>query len=126
MADEDRHQLVEAARIRAHLTVSELWLRYVALDGDGDLFDVDGYLAGLLPLSDFDQDVLAVAVNERLEEIYREARVPLSSAGGETTSEAELPGVIAALLAGAGRPRADPSSPPHPPRTGLEDPDGGG
>jgi hypothetical protein len=109
VADDDRHQLVEAARIRAQLTVSELWLRYVALDGDGDLFDIDGYLAGLVPLSAFDQDVLAVAVNERLEEIYRGARVPLSSSLPERETEAELADVIAALLAppGSGRPHPD-------------------
>jgi hypothetical protein len=109
MADEDRHERVEAARIRAELTAAELWLRYVALGGNGDLFDIDGYLTGVLPLSAFDQDVLAVAVNERLEEIYRGARVPLSSSLPERETEAELADVIAALLAppGSGRPQPD-------------------
>lgn len=79
VGSDDRHGLVEAARMRAELGVVELWLRYVALGGNGDVFDVDGYLAGLLPLTATDEDVLAVAVNERLEELYRAARVPLSA-----------------------------------------------
>jgi len=95
VANEDRHEQVEAARIRAELAVSELWLRYVALGGNGDLFDVDAYLAGLLPLSNFDQNALAVAVNERLEEIYRTARVPLDTPPGPA---GELRDVIASLL----------------------------
>jgi len=133
VADEDRHELVEAARIRAELTVSQLWLRYLALGGNGDLFDLDGYLAGLLPLSRFDQDVLAVAVNERLEELYRAARVPLSTSSPEPASEAELGDVIAALLdsAESGQPvprpsTADSAQPYHPPPTGLADPGSAG
>ena len=100
MANEDRHEQVEAARIRAELAVSELWLRYVALGGNGDLFDVDAYLAGLLPLSNFDQNALAVAVNERLEEIYRTARVPLDTPTPtpDPGPAGELRDVIASLL----------------------------
>lgn len=100
VADEDRHEQVEAARIRAELTVSELWLRYVALGGNSDLFDVDAYLAGLLPMSGFDQQALSVAVNERLEEIYRGARVPLDipAAEPDTAAAPELRDVIEKLL----------------------------
>jgi hypothetical protein len=54
VAGSERHELVEAARLRAELPVSELWLRYVALGGNGDLFDVDAYLSGLMPLGTYD------------------------------------------------------------------------
>ena len=112
VADEDRHEQVEFARIRAELTVSELWLRYVALGGTGDLFDIDGYLAGLLPLSAFDQTALAVAVNERLEEIYRAARVPLVTPIGDPAPAGEVRDIVAALLDAAGSRRTAP--PPGP------------
>ena len=69
---------MDSARVRAELTVQGLWLRYVALGGTGDAFDVDGYLQGLIPLEIFQQDVLAQSLNEALEERYREARIPLS------------------------------------------------
>jgi hypothetical protein len=110
VAGTERHELVQAARVRAELTVSELWLRYVALGGNGDLFDVDAYLSGLLPLGPFDQDVLAVAVNERLEEVYRAARVPLATPTRDREPAEELRAVIAALLDSTGPHRT--SAPP--------------
>ncbi|RBY84938.1 hypothetical protein [Blastococcus sp. TF02A-30] len=111
MAPENRHELVEAARVRGELTVSDLWLRYVALGGNGDLFDVDGYLNGLLQLNPFDQDVLATAVNERLEELYRSVRVPLSSPPARLPASRELSDVVAALLGSTGSRRTGPRAP---------------
>ena len=70
---------MDVARIRAELTVQGLWLRYVALGGTGDAFELDGYLQGLIPLEVFQQDVLAQSLNEALDERYREARISLST-----------------------------------------------
>jgi hypothetical protein len=79
MTSEERHRRMDAARVRAELTVQDLWLRYVALGGTGDAFDLDGYLQGLVPLETFQQDVLAQALNEALEDSYRAHRIPLST-----------------------------------------------
>ena len=79
MTSDERHRRMDAARVRAELTVHELWLRYVALGGTGDAFDVDGYLQGLVTLDAFQQDVLAQALNEALEDVYRAHRIPLSA-----------------------------------------------
>ncbi len=75
MTSDDRHRAMEAARVRAELTVQELWLRYIALGGSSDDFDVDGYLPGMVSLDTLQQDVLAEAVNEGLEERYRSTAV---------------------------------------------------
>jgi hypothetical protein len=85
MTSHDRHRHMDVARVRAELTVHDLWLRYVALGGTGDAFDLDGYLQGLVPLETFQQDVVAQALNEALDELYRASRVPLSTRtpGGE-------------------------------------------
>ena len=88
MTSDERYRRVDAARECAQLTVQDLWLRYLALGGTGDAFDLDGYLQGLVPLETFQQDVLAQALNEALEDNYRTYRIPLSQlpadqAGGE-------------------------------------------
>ena len=98
MACDDRHLPVESARLRAELTVQELWLRYIALGGTGDAFDVDGYLQGLVPLDTFQQDVLAQAVNEELAETLRAAWVPLSIAVGDGAGAGLLERIVAQLL----------------------------
>ena len=77
MATDDRPRRYEAARVRGELSVTELWLRYVALGGNCDVFDVDGYLQSLLPLAASEEAILAVALNERLDEVYRAARLPI-------------------------------------------------
>ena len=84
MTSPERHRRMDAARVRAELSVQELWLRYVALGGTGDAFDLDGYLQALAPLEVFQQDVLAQALNEALEEGYLRYCIPLSMppAGG--------------------------------------------
>ena len=79
MTNDERYRRMDAARVRAQLTVQDLWLRYLALGGTGDAFDLDGYLQGLLPLDTFQQDVLAQALNEALRDLYQAYRIPLST-----------------------------------------------
>ena len=80
MDPEDRYRRYETARVRGELTVQDLWLRYLALGGNHDAFDIDGYLQGLLPLETSQETVLAVALNERLDEVHRAALLPLPTA----------------------------------------------
>ncbi|MGY1826240.1 hypothetical protein [Blastococcus sp. SYSU DS0541] len=108
MDTDDRHRLCETARVRAELTVQELWLRYLALGGNHDEFDVDGYLQGVLPLDTLEQDMLAVAVNERLDELYRAARVPLGTAMPDVSSRPLQTGLVGELL---DRHRSSPGEP---------------
>jgi hypothetical protein len=107
-----RHRHMDAARVRAELTVPDLWLRYVALGGTGDAFDLDGYLQGLVPLETFQQDVLAQALNEALEECYRANRVPLSTRPSDGVDDDDrLRSLVEQLLRGrirAHRPDAEP------------------
>lgn len=112
MSSEDRHEAVEAARVRADLSVQQLWLRYLGLGGSGDAFDVDGYLQGLVPLSSFQQEVLAQAVNEALEELYRSLQVPLSAPFGDGAADGSLTEIIDQLL--ARRPDSWHPTPPPP------------
>ena len=91
---------MDAARIRAELTVQDLWLRYLALGGSGDAFDLDGYLQGLATLETFQQDVLAQAVNEALADRYRADRVPLSTASPGSAGDERLGRVVDELLDG--------------------------
>jgi hypothetical protein len=97
MNTDDRHRLCETARVRGELTVQELWLRYLALGGNHDEFDIDGYLQGILPLNTLEQDILAVALNERLDELYRAARVPVARAM-PGASGSGLPGLVEELI----------------------------
>lgn len=74
--DDRRARLREAFRF-AELTPEGLWTRYFALGGDGDLLDVEAHLEGLVELAPFQGDLLALAVNERLDELTAARRVPL-------------------------------------------------
>lgn len=97
-SSEERVRHMDAARVRAELTVQGLWLRYIALGGTGDAFDLDGYLQGLIPLDTFQQDVLAQALNEALEDRYRADCVPLSTPPDDADDQ-RLGKVINELLA---------------------------
>jgi hypothetical protein len=51
------------------LTVRELWLRYFALGGDAAQFELDAYLNGAIAMPPIQHDMVAHAINERLDEI---------------------------------------------------------
>jgi hypothetical protein len=71
-----RHRLFEAARRSADWTIEQLWVDYLALGGTLLVFDLDAYLAGLMPLPPGQQDVLACALNERLTDLHHPTRLP--------------------------------------------------
>ena len=75
--EEQGSGLREAFR-HADLTLEELWLRYFALGGDADLMTVDAHLEGLLPLPRAQVDMVALAINERLDELFAQRRAPYS------------------------------------------------
>jgi hypothetical protein len=99
MTSDDRYRAVEAARTAANLSVQELWLRYLAIGGSSDAFDIDGYLQGLVPLEGFQQDVLAQAVNEGLDDVYRSLRVPLSAFTIGGAGDDAVDAIVSDLLA---------------------------
>ena len=67
-SDEHRRALTEAFH-GAELTVEELWIRYFALGGDAGKVEVEAYLSGLMPLPSLQHNILAHAINERLDEL---------------------------------------------------------
>jgi hypothetical protein len=77
-SDDTQDTALTAALRRADLSLEQLWTRYFALGGDADLMDLDAHLAGLLRLPQGELDVLAHAVNERLDEVIAAHRVPYS------------------------------------------------
>jgi hypothetical protein len=98
MTSDERSRRMDAARVHAELSVPDLWLRYVALGGTGDAFDLDGYLQGLVPLETFQQDVLAQALNEALEDCHRAYRIPLSTPPSDQPGDEPLGRLVDELL----------------------------
>ena len=65
-----RHQRdLRRAYGHAELTLQELWLRYFGLGGEAGVTEIDAYLNGLLPIPEKQHNILALAVNERLNEL---------------------------------------------------------
>lgn len=65
----DLHQRFHAAFEAADLTIDDLWLRYFAMGGAASTFELDAYLNGALALPALQHDIVAHAINERLDEI---------------------------------------------------------
>jgi hypothetical protein len=77
-----RHQLFETARRHADWRLEQLWMSYMSLGGSLVIFDLDAYLAGLMPMPPGQQDVLACALNERLADLHQTLQIPDVSANG--------------------------------------------
>jgi hypothetical protein len=69
---------LDQARHDAHLSESELFLRYFALGGMSSSLQVEAFLLGALLPSPHDHDVLAHALNERFSELGGNHPVPYS------------------------------------------------
>lgn len=73
--DPHRRELADAFAA-SQLTIEELWLRYFAIGGDSGKVEVEAYLAGLTALTTLQHNVLAHAINERLDELGPSPRAP--------------------------------------------------
>jgi hypothetical protein len=67
--DKSRHSEDPRRRLRvvfesSGLTLEELWLKYFALGGMMELFDMDAYLYGASDLPPLEQDILAQSLEE--------------------------------------------------------------
>lgn len=75
---EQRRQFEESLG-RADVSMEELWLRYFTLGGQAGQFEVEAYIHGAMALPALQRDILAHALNERLDEMYSDApRAPYS------------------------------------------------
>ena len=75
---EQRQRFAESLR-HADVSFEELWLRYFTLGGHAGQFEVEAYIHGAMALPPLQRDILAHAVNERLDELYSGApRAPYS------------------------------------------------
>ncbi len=68
--------VLEEARRKLGLSVSDLWFRYFALGGMSTALEVEAVLYGALVATSHDRDVLAVALNERFAEQGHDHPVP--------------------------------------------------
>ena len=78
--DEDEQRLRFEEMLRnADITVEELWLRYFSIGGIAGQFEIEAYIHGAIALPALQRDILAHALNERLDEIHApDGRAPYS------------------------------------------------
>lgn len=77
-SEQEHRHLLQLALARADLTLEQLWLRYFALGGDAACVELEAYVHGLMSLPATQRDILARAMNERLDELAWPHRVPYS------------------------------------------------
>jgi len=80
------------------MTVDELWLSYLALTGTWDVFELDAFLNDLSVWTDHEQNVLACALNERLDELFQAVRVPYLMPPSPTSRPEDPLAVLRELL----------------------------
>ncbi len=100
---EEQRRIVAACFARTGLTLEQLWLRYFAMGGDVSEVELDGFLQGLVPLPRIQRDMVAHAVNERLDEVDGVRRAPYSRGTGEDTRPRGPLAALVGLLDGAHR-----------------------
>lgn len=72
-----RHSTWLAAR-DADITIPELWLKYYSVGGNRREFDIDAYLYGMTALPAGDRDLLAIALNELIDDLPQRPRAGCS------------------------------------------------
>jgi hypothetical protein len=100
--EERQRSALLAALAHTGLTLEDLWMRYFALGGDADLMDIEAHLSGLNDLSALQRDILAHALNERLDELITQHRVPYSRVLRQSQPTAGPLAALVTLLDAAG------------------------
>ncbi|MCS7475910.1 PP2C family protein-serine/threonine phosphatase [Umezawaea endophytica] len=98
---EAQRRALTASLRRADLTLEQLWIRYFSLGGEVGLTEVEAYLHGMMPLPADQCDVLAHAVNERLDELTWPHRVPYNHPDDDTGPSSGPLAALVGLLDGA-------------------------
>lgn len=84
---EQRRRFADSLR-HADVSLEELWLRYFTLGGQAGQFEIEAYIHGAMALPPLQRDVLAHALNERLDELYSQApRAPYSMDGTDSPDD---------------------------------------
>ncbi|UUV30374.1 serine/threonine-protein phosphatase [Amycolatopsis roodepoortensis] len=99
----EQRRVIAECFARTGLTLEQLWLRYFALGGDVSEADLAAYLRGVLPLPSIQRDMVAHAVNERLDELSGTRRAPYSRDVGDGSRPRGLLAALVGLLDGAQR-----------------------
>lgn len=68
--ESEQRQRFAASLRHADVSIEELWLRYFTLGGHAGQFEVEAYIHGAMALPPLQRDILAHALNERLDELY--------------------------------------------------------
>ena len=68
--------VLEQARLDARLTMVELWVRYFGVGGMCSAFEIEAILCGALVGCTLDRELLALALNERFQELGLDQAVP--------------------------------------------------
>ncbi|GAB7191710.1 hypothetical protein NUM3379_24180 [Kineococcus sp. NUM-3379] len=75
---DDQRKSLQTALQHSGLTLEQLWLAYFTLGGVAGLVEVEAHLQGLVELPAGQGDMLAHALNEHLDEVLLDLRVPYS------------------------------------------------
>lgn len=75
---EEQRASTYAAVADSGFSMGEVWLHYFSLSGGVDEYEVEAYLAGLMPMPPVECDVLALAVNELIDGLPPRKRAPFS------------------------------------------------
>ncbi|MHA7143297.1 hypothetical protein ACX80U_01135 [Arthrobacter sp. TmT3-37] len=75
---EEQRAMITAAIVESGFSTGEVWLHYFSLSGEVDEYEVEAYLAGLMPMPALECDLLALAVNELIDELPPRRRAPFS------------------------------------------------
>ncbi|SOE03407.1 PP2C family protein-serine/threonine phosphatase [Blastococcus haudaquaticus] len=99
-----RRSALRAAMDFAGLSPEQLWMRYFGLGGHADLVDLDAHITGLLSLPPAQADVLAHAINEYLDELVAQHRVPYHRSSQGSRPTGPLTALVSLLLAAGSAP----------------------
>ncbi len=99
-AREQQRSLVLALK-GAELSLEELWMSYFTSGGDAGCLEIDAYVHGGRGLPTLDRDILAHAVNERLDQLAWAKRAAYSRIIRDTEPESAPLAALVALLDGA-------------------------
>ncbi|MUK01673.1 hypothetical protein GM708_06850 [Vibrio cholerae] len=95
-ADEQR-ALIRRAIEESGFSAGEVWMHYFSLSGDVDEYEVEAYLAGLMPMPAVECDLLALAVNELIDELPPRRRAPFSDEVARSRAAADEPAAQASV-----------------------------
>lgn len=83
MTQESQQRSTSLAAREAEVSAADLWLHYYSVGGNLEVFELEAYLHGVYPLQVWERNMIALALNELIDDLPQRRKAEFAFGPGQ-------------------------------------------